>query len=52
MKVIATDKGYHGSLREIGDEFEVPDGEKAKWFVPVTPVKSSGSTEKPDEGKA
>lgn len=35
MEVIATSKGYHGKLREIGDKFEVPNGSKASWFAPV-----------------
>lgn len=34
VKAIAT--GYHGHLREPGDEFEVPKGSKASWFVPVS----------------
>lgn len=34
MRVIATKQGYHGKLREVGDEFDVPDGEKASWFEP------------------
>jgi hypothetical protein len=36
MKVIATKPGYHGKLRDVGGEpFDVPDGAKASWFVPV-----------------
>jgi|GEM_PF-5814510 len=35
MLVKATDKGYLGSLREIGEEFEVPSGASASWFEPV-----------------
>lgn len=35
MKVIATAKGYLGSIREPGDVFEVADGLKGSWFTPV-----------------
>ena len=35
MKVIATKQGYFGKLRDVGDEFEVPEGSKASWFQPV-----------------
>lgn len=36
MKVIATKQGFYGGqLREEGDEFEVPDSAKSKWFEPV-----------------
>jgi hypothetical protein len=35
MRVVANAKGYFGSLREVGDEFEVPDGIKGSWFAPV-----------------
>lgn len=35
MKVKATAKGFFRSLREEGDEFEVPGGTKASWFAPV-----------------
>ena len=35
MKVIATKHGYFGRLREPGDTFDVPNGEKATWFEPV-----------------
>lgn len=36
MQVIAIERGWdsHG-LREIGDQFEMPDGAKATWFKPV-----------------
>jgi hypothetical protein len=40
MKVIAKQLGYFGKLREPGDEFEVPEGSKASWFVPVEKVES------------
>ena len=35
MKVIATKQGYFGKLRDVGDEFEVPEGTKGSWFKPV-----------------
>ena len=35
MKVIATQAGYFGKLRQPGDEFDVPDGTKGSWFEPV-----------------
>lgn len=37
MEVIATALGFHGSLRQPGDKFEVPDTAKASWFKPVDP---------------
>jgi hypothetical protein len=35
MKVVATAKGYLGSIREPGDVFEVADGAKGSWFTPL-----------------
>jgi hypothetical protein len=35
MKVVALKPGYLGKLRQPGDEFDVPEGSKASWFVPV-----------------
>ena len=35
MLVKSTERGYFGQLREIGDEFEVPEGASASWFTPV-----------------
>lgn len=32
MKVTATAKGFHGTYREAGEEFDVPDGSKASWY--------------------
>lgn len=38
MKVKAIAKGYYsGQIRNIGDEFVVPDALSAGWFVPVAP---------------
>jgi hypothetical protein len=38
MKVVALKPGYLGKLRQPGDEFDVPEGSKASWFVPVVDV--------------
>lgn len=36
MKVKATSQGFFGGhLKNIGDEFEVPDGMKASWWESV-----------------
>ena len=36
MKVRATARGFlGGGLKNIGEEFEVPDGKEASWWVPV-----------------
>lgn len=35
MKVIATAPGFHDKLRNVGEEFDVKDGTKGSWFVPV-----------------
>lgn len=48
MQVIATKQGYHGKLRATGDKFEVPDGSKATWFVPVEAVKEAKPKAKAD----
>ncbi len=59
MKVIATDKGYFGQVREAGAEFEVPEGTgKSSWFTPVKadpgdgPKKKGGKGDKPDADEA
>jgi hypothetical protein len=46
MKVRATAPGFYGQYREIGDEFEVADNQKATWFEPVKNKKEA----KADEG--
>jgi hypothetical protein len=51
MLVKATAKGYLGSLREAGDEFEVPDGTKSSWFAPVA-VEPEVKPAKPAKAKA
>jgi hypothetical protein len=43
MLVKAKAKGHFGSLREVGDEFEVPHGTKGSWFTPV----AASANEKP-----
>lgn len=51
MKVIATAPGFYGSYRNTDDKFEVADGEKASWFVPVEPPKAARggkNTEQPN----
>ena len=35
MRVIATKVGFFDYLRQVGEEFEVPDGTKGSWFKPV-----------------
>lgn len=40
MKVKATAIGFHGGFRRrVGDVFDVADGAKSKWFVPVDEAK-------------
>lgn len=45
MLVRAIERGYHGQIREKGDEFEVPDTLKGRWFVPVEAEKPAAETE-------
>lgn len=49
MKVIATELGFYGSRRRPGEVFEIPDGTKGKWFVPVDKAKPKGKA-KEDKG--
>lgn len=35
MQVRAISPGFHGHYRNTGDVFDVPNGAKATWFVPV-----------------
>lgn len=35
MEVIAIKPGYYGKLCQPDDKFDVPEGSKATWFVPV-----------------
>jgi len=48
MQVIATAPGFYGSYRNTDDKFEVADGEKASWFVPVEPPKAAGGGKRVD----
>jgi len=54
MKVVATEKGYLGWIREPGDEFDVPEGVTGSWFKPVAeppkaePAKPKGKGKTPD----
>lgn len=43
MKVTATKPGFFGKLREVGEEFEVPEGVNGSWFA---------AEKKPAKGKA
>jgi membrane protein involved in colicin uptake len=45
MEVIATAKGYYGSLRKVGDKFEVKDGATASWFKPTDEAKAKADAE-------
>lgn len=41
MKVKALKAGFFGgTLREVGEEFEVPTGTKSTWFAPLTEYKA------------
>lgn len=45
MRVRAINTGFYNSLNIPGtdsEEFDVPDGEKASWFVPVTEAGTKG----------
>ena len=43
MQVEATERGYFGTIHEVGEVFEVPDGEKAPWWRPVKKRKNAGA---------
>lgn len=52
MQVIATKVGfYRGSRIREGQEFDVPEGTKGKWFKPVEEV-AEVKKAKPAKGKA
>jgi hypothetical protein len=39
MRVIATAQGFDNiQLREVGEEFEMPEGATGSWFKPVKPA--------------
>lgn len=50
-RVIATDRGHDGaSLREVGEEFDIPDDrlkDGSTWFVPVAKAPAP-KTEEPN----
>lgn len=45
MKVRATAPGFYGAYREIGDEFDVTNGETATWFEAVKGKKQDAKAE-------
>ena len=48
MKVIAIAVGYDNlAVRQVGDEFDMPDGSSAPWFKPA-----EGDTKGPKKSKA
>lgn len=50
MKVIALETGYHGGvLRYESDEFDVPEGSKASWYVSVAAQPAAQSAPKPSK---
>lgn len=53
MKVIATKRGFDNvTIREEGDEFDMPNGSKGSWFKPVgKPDKKSEQVEKTEVDK-
>lgn len=48
MRVTATAPGFYGQLRQIGDEFDVPEDAKATWFKPA---KGEEPESKPARGR-
>lgn len=39
MRVVATDVGYDNlKLRQVGEEFDMPEGSVGRWFQPVGAV--------------
>ena len=52
MKVRATKPGFfNGSLKDVGDEFEVPKGSKSKWFEPIVDTAEPIADDKPKGNK-
>lgn len=52
MKVRATQRGQYGCVREVGDEFEVPEGLTGSWFEPVDdPVPERLADDAPRRGR-
>lgn len=52
MQVEATARGYFGVIREPGEVFEVPEGEKAAWWKPLKKGKAKDPDEPPEEDTA
>jgi len=53
MKVIATRRGHDGVVvREEGEEFDMPDGAKGSWFLPVEPAKPAAKVKPKADPKA
>lgn len=52
MKVIALQPGYFGKLMAKDEVFEVPEGEKASWFVPVEQAEFSAAEDEPKPANA
>lgn len=51
MKVRAIKPGFFaGSIKNVNDEFDVPDGSTAKWFVEVADSNEPAADEKPAKG--
>lgn len=51
MKVKAIDVGFYGGFRRrVGATFDVPDGTKGAWFVPVDEGDSDAEQANPDAG--
>jgi len=51
MKVRATAPGFYGYYREIGEEFEVGNGETAAWFEAVVSKKQDAKADAGKTGK-
>lgn len=52
MRVIATNRGYDNlTTREIGDEFDMPDGATGSWFEPVDAPVKPAKADKPKADK-
>lgn len=47
-RVIATARGYHGTLIEQGETFEVHEKVEGSWFQPVAEKKAATEEAKPE----
>lgn len=53
MKVKALETGFYAGGRvRAGTVFDVPEGTKGKWFVPVAEVKADAKADAKAKGKA